>query len=260
VVGSAGRVGVEEAIKPAGDVIVHVGRVVGGTLRVGDAVDLRVDAERRDMIRANHSATHLLHLALKRVLGEHATQKGSLVAPDRLRFDYSHFAPLTEAERTQIEDMVNAEIWRNRDSITEILPIDEAKKRGAVHMFGEKYGDKVRVVKIGGESLEFCGGTHVRRAGDIGVFKIIGDSALAQGVRRLEAVTGAGAMAYLRRLEGDLGKAASLLKRGAHEVPAAVDRLLGDLKAKDKEVAELKRKLASGGARDVLAEVKDVEG
>jgi alanyl-tRNA synthetase len=259
IVGPRGKIDVDDTVKPAGDVIVHRGKVVG-SIAVGDEVDLTVDAERRDRTRANHSATHLLHLALKRVLGEHATQKGSLVAPDRLRFDYSHFAPLSERERTEIEDQVNAEIRRNRDTVTEVLPIDEAKGRGAVHMFGEKYGDKVRVVKIGGESLEFCGGTHVRRAGDIGLFKIIGDSALAQGVRRIEAVTGAGALAYLRRLEDDLGKAASLLKRGAHEVPTAVDRLLADLKAKDKEVAELRRKLASGGARDVMSEVREVDG
>ncbi len=259
IVAPSGKVLVDDTLKPAGDLIVHRGKV-DGRIAVGDEVELRVDAERRDMIRANHSATHLLHLALKRVLGEHAAQKGSLVAPDRLRFDYSHFAPMTEAERTQIEDQVNADIRRNEDTVTEVLPIDEAKKRGAVHMFGEKYGDKVRVVKIGGESLEFCGGTHVRRAGDIGVFKIVSDSALAQGVRRLEAVTGVGALAYLRRLEGDLGKTAALLKRGAHEVPTAVDRLLVELKAKDKEVAELKRKLASGGARDVLGEVKEVDG
>jgi alanyl-tRNA synthetase len=259
IVGPKGKVTVEETVKPAGEVIVHLGKLEG-QLAVGEEVELKVDAERRDMTRANHSATHLLHLALKRVLGEHAAQKGSLVAPERLRFDYSHFAPLSDAEKTAIEDMVNAEIRRNADSATEVLAIDEAKRRGAIHMFGEKYGDQVRVVKIGGESLEFCGGTHVRRAGDIGLFKIIGDSALAQGVRRLEAVTGVGALSYLRRLEGDLGKAAGLLKRAPQDVPAAVDRLLLDLKAKDKEVADLKRKLASGGTRDILADARDVGG
>jgi alanyl-tRNA synthetase len=259
-VGPRGRVVVEDTQKPTGDMIVHLGKLVEGELAVGDTVDLTVDAERREMIRANHSATHLLHLALKRVVGEHAAQKGSLVAPDRLRFDYSHFAPLTDEQKQVIEDQVNAEIRKNLDSATEILAIEEAKKRGAVHMFGEKYGAEVRVVRIGGESLEFCGGTHVRRAGDIGLFKIISEGGIAQGVRRIEAVTGVGALAYLRRLEGDLGRAAATLRRAPAEVPVAVDKLLGDLKAKDKEIAELQRKLASGGGRDILADARDVEG
>jgi alanyl-tRNA synthetase len=246
--------------KKYNDVIVHMGVVKSGALRVGDAVKLVVDAERRDRIRANHSATHLLHLALKRVLGEHAAQKGSLVAPDRLRFDYSHFAPLTDEQKREIEDQVNAEIRRNADSVTEVLSIDDARKKGAVSMFGEKYGERVRVVRIGRESLEFCGGTHVRRAGDIGLFKITSDGGIAQGVRRIEAVTGAGALDYLRRLEGDLAKMAEKLKRGPAEVVTAVDKLVADLKARDREVAELKSKLASGGSRDLLAGVRDVGG
>jgi alanyl-tRNA synthetase len=254
------RVTVEDTLKPTGDLIVHVGKLVSGSIAVGDTLELAVDAQRREAIRANHSATHLLHLALKQVLGEHAAQKGSLVAPDRLRFDYSHFSPLTDDEKRRIEDLVNDEIRRNQDSRTDVLGIEDAKKRGAVSMFGEKYGDRVRVVKIGGESLELCGGTHVRRAGDIGLFKIISESGIAQGVRRIEAVTGAGALDYLRKLENDLVRAASALKRGPNEVPAAVDKLVAELRAREKEVADLKTKVASGGARDLLADVQDIGG
>jgi alanyl-tRNA synthetase len=197
------------------------------------------------------------------VLGDHATQKGSLVAPDRLRFDYSHFAPLSDAEKQTIEDLVNAEVRSNADTATEVLGIDEAKKRGAMHMFGEKYGEKVRVVRIGGESLEFCGGTHVRRAGDIGLFKIVSEAGIAQGVRRIEAVTGAGALAYVQRLESDLARTAGLLRRSPQEVPAAVDKLLVELRAREKEIAELKRKLAIGGggsSRDIMGDVREIAG
>ena len=256
-----GRVEVTDAQKPAGDMIVHVGTVSEGEIAVGDVVELVVEGDRREMIRANHSATHLLHHALKKVLGEHAAQKGSLVAPDKLRFDYSHFAPLSDEQKQTIEDLVNAEIRRNLDSATEVLPIEEAKHRGAVHMFGEKYGDSVRVVRIGGESLEFCGGTHVRRAGDIGLFKIVSEGGIAQGVRRIEAVTGVGALGYLRRLEADLARTAALLRRAPAEVPGAVDKLVADLKARDREIVELQRKLATGGGgRDLLAEARDVGG
>jgi alanyl-tRNA synthetase len=257
VIGPRGRVAVEDTLKPAGDVVIHVGRVAEGEIAVGEAVELLVEGDRREMIRANHSATHLLHLALKKVLGEHAAQKGSLVAPDRLRFDYSHFAPLTDEQKQTVEDLVNAEIRRNLDTRTEVLAIDEAKKRGAVHMFGEKYGERVRVVRIGSESLEFCGGTHVRRAGDIGLFKIVSEGGIAQGVRRIEAVTGVGALGYLRRLESDLGRAADKLRRAPADVPAAVDKLLADLKARDREIVDLQKKLASGGAS---AEVQTVNG
>ena len=154
------------------------------------------------------------------MLGDHAAQKGSLVAPERLRFDFSHFSPLSDDEKRKVEDMVNAEIRRNLDSATEVLSIDDAKKKGAVHMFGEKYGEKVRVVKIGGESLEFCGGTHVHRAGDIGLFKIVGETGIAQGVRRIEAVTGVGALEHMRRVEDELAKAGERLRSAPLEVLA----------------------------------------
>jgi alanyl-tRNA synthetase len=255
------RVRVDDTIKPAGDLHVHLGEVVSGEVAVGDAIELLVDAERRERIRANHSATHLLHLALKQVLGAHVAQKGSLVAPDRLRFDFAHFSPMTDEQKRAVEDLVNAEIRRNADSIVEELALEQARERGAVAMFGEKYGETVRVVRIGAESLEFCGGTHVRRAGDIGQFKIVSEAGIAQGVRRIEAVTGAGALDYTRRLEGELSRAGAQLKVAPLEVTGRIERLQADVKKLEREIAALKSKLASGGgARDLLADVLEVAG
>jgi len=256
-----GAVRIDDTKKPAGDVHVLFGEVTEGAIGVGDAVSFGVDDERRERIRANHSATHLLHHALKHVLGDHVAQKGSLVAPDRLRFDFAHFAPMTEAQKREVEDRVNAEIRRNVDSVVEVLPIEQAKQRGAVAMFGEKYGDRVRVVSIGGESIEFCGGTHVRRAGDIGLFKILSEVGVAQGVRRIEAVTGAGALDYLRKLEDELQRTGDRLKAAPFEVAHRVDKLLADQKALDRELDKLKQRLASGGgARDLMAEVVTIKG
>ncbi len=256
-----GQVRIDDTKKPAGEVHVLLGEVTEGAIRVGDAVRFVVDDERRERIRANHSATHLLHHALKHVLGDHVAQKGSLVAPDRLRFDFAHFAPMTEDDKRRVEDRVNAEIRRNVDSVIEVLPIEQAKQRGAVAMFGEKYGDRVRVVSIGGESIEFCGGTHVRRAGDIGLFKILSEVGVAQGVRRIEAVTGAGALDYLRKLEDELARTGDRLKAAPFEVAQRVDKLLADQKALDRELDKLKQRLASGGgARDLMAEIVTIKG
>ncbi len=255
------RVRIDRTDKPVPDLFVHHGEVVAGAIAVGDTVDAQVDDARRDRVRANHSATHLLNHALKAVLGEHVAQKGSLVAPDRLRFDFAHFAPMTDAQVRDVEDRVNAEIRRNHDSQIEVLPIAAAKERGAVAMFGEKYGETVRVVRIGHDSLEFCGGTHVRRAGDIGLLKIISEAGVAQGVRRIEAVTGAGALEYLRKLEDELGKVGERLKAPLFEVSDKLDKTLAASKALEKELDKLKAKLASGGGgRDVLAEAVDVGG
>ena len=255
------RVRIDDTQKPAGDLYVHAGEVVAGALAAGDEVTATVDVERRDRIRANHSATHLLHLALKQVLGNHVAQKGSLVAPDRLRFDFAHFSAMTDEQKRRVEDLVNAEIRRNADSVIEVLPLAQAKERGAVAMFGEKYGERVRVVRIGTESLEFCGGTHVRRAGDIGLLKIVSEAGIAQGVRRLEAVTGAGALEYLRRLEDELVRAGDKLKAPPFEVAAKLDRALAAAKAVEKELEKLKAKLASGGGgRDLLAETVEIGG
>jgi alanyl-tRNA synthetase len=258
---ASSRVKILDTKKPTGDVHVLIGEVEAGTVIVGDAARFKVDEERRDRIRANHSATHLLHHALKRVLGDHVAQKGSLVSPDRLRFDFAHFSPMTEEQKRQVEDLVNAEIRKNLDSVVEVLPIEQAKQRGAVAMFGEKYGDKVRVVAIGGESIEFCGGTHVRRAGDIGLLKIVSEQGVAQGVRRVEAVTGAGALDYLRKLEDELMKTGDRLKAQPFEVAARVDKLLADQKTLDREIEKLKQRLASGGgSRDLMAEAVMIKG
>jgi alanyl-tRNA synthetase len=247
--------------KKFGDLYVLFGEVESGSIHVGDDFKQTVDDEKRDRTRANHSATHLLHLALKKVLGAHVAQKGSLVAPDRLRFDFAHFSPMMPAQVRQVEDLVNAEIRKNVDSKVDVLPLEQAKQRGAVAMFGEKYGEKVRVVQIGGESLEFCGGTHVRRAGDIGVFKILSEAGVAQGVRRIEAVTGAGAVDYMRRLEDELSHVSESLRASPFEVGQRVDKLLADQKALDREIEKLKARIASGGGgRDLMAEAVTVKG
>jgi alanyl-tRNA synthetase len=261
VISSTAKLRVDDTEKPFGDMFVLVGEVETGELKVGDEVTFQVDDDRRERIRANHSATHLAHLALKRVLGDHVGQKGSLVGPDRLRFDFTHGSPMTLAERTRVEDLVNADIRANLDTRVEVLPIAEARQRGAVAMFGEKYGERVRVVAIGGESIEFCGGTHVRRAGDIGLFKIISEQGIAQGVRRIEAVTGVGALDYLRRLEAELAVAGERLRVPPLEVAARVERVIADAKQQDRELDKLKQRLASGGGgRDLLAEVVVIKG
>ncbi|ACY14492.1 alanine--tRNA ligase [Haliangium ochraceum] len=254
------RVRIDDTRKPSGDTFVHIGEVLEGAIALGDQLGFEVDGERRARIRANHSATHLLHLALKKTLGDHVAQKGSSVGPDRLRFDFAHFSPMSDEQTQQVEDWVNAEIRKNRDSVTDVMSLSEAKERGAVAMFGEKYGDKVRVVGIGSESLEFCGGTHVHRAGDIGLFKIVSESSVAQGVRRIEAVTGAGALEYVRRVEGELSAVGGRLKVAPLEVAGRVDKLQEELRAREREVAELKAKLAAGGSRDLMSEVEEIAG
>jgi alanyl-tRNA synthetase len=253
---------IDDTKKPAGDVHVLIGEVTEGTLNMGDEVIMTVDDDRRERIRANHSATHLLHHALKDVLGNHVAQKGSLVAPDRLRFDFTHFSQMTEEQKRQVEDIVNAEIRKNIDTKVEVLPIEEAKQRGAVAMFGEKYGDRVRVVSIGGESIEFCGGTHVRRAGDIGLLKIVSEAGVAQGVRRIEAVTGAGAMDYLRKLEDELTKVVRATKaQSIFDAAAKANVMATGMTALTKEIDKLKQRIASGGGgRDLLSETVMIKG
>jgi alanyl-tRNA synthetase len=250
---------VDDVKRPVSTLYVHLGEVTEGELHVGDAVELEVDADRRDAIRRNHSATHLLHWALRTVLGAHVTQKGSLVAPDRLRFDFSHFAPLTPEERQRVEDLVNARVRANLPTQTDVLAIAEAKKAGAIAFFGEKYGDTVRVLTMG-ESKEFCGGTHVSRTGDIAFFTITEETGVAQGVRRIEAVTGEGAAAYVRKLEHELGAAGEMLRAGLFEVSARVAKLQAEAREREKEIDRLKRKLASGGGRDLAGEARDIGG
>ena len=250
--GPQGAFTVTDTKKPLSTLSVHLGTVAQGTFNVGDRVDLSVNVERRNAIRRNHSATHLLHWALRKVLGGHVAQKGSLVTPDRLRFDFSHVAPMTADERRQVEDLANDHILRNLPVETEVLPIAEAKQKGAVAFFGEKYGDTVRVLTMG-ESKEFCGGTHAGRTGDIGLVKIVEESGVAQGVRRMEGVTGQGAMEYMRKLEGELALAAESFRAGTFEVAARVAKQTAELRDCEKEIGKLKAQIASGGGRDPLA-------
>jgi len=250
--GPAGSLTVTDTKRPLSTLYVHLGTVATGTLKVGDRVGLAIDVERRNAIRRNHSATHLLHWALHKVLGGHVAQKGSLVTPDRLRFDFSHTAPMTAEQRRQAEDLANERVLRNLPVETEVLPIAEAKQKGAVAFFGEKYGDTVRVLTMG-ESKEFCGGTHAVRTGDIGLVKIVEESGVAQGVRRLEAVTGQGAIEYIRRLEDELSSAAEIFRGGTFEVAARVAKQTAELREQEKEIGKLKGQIASGGGRDPLA-------
>jgi len=272
VIFSAGgaEVAVSDTLKKLGAVWAHVGTVTKGTLSVGDVVELRVDTERRAAIRANHSATHLLHEALRHRLGDHVTQKGSLVAPERLRFDISQPTGLSAADIAAIEDEVNRRVLANSEVITRLMSPDEARAQGAMALFGEKYGDEVRVVSMGGPhgevdrdySIELCGGTHVRRTGDIGVFKIVSEGAVAAGVRRIEALTGTGAKAWLSERDHLLTEAASVLKVKPDEVPARVAVLVEERRKMERELAELRRQVAMGGGAkaDGGNEAKDVAG
>jgi alanyl-tRNA synthetase len=250
---TGGEFAVEDTVRKAGDLFVQIGNVKHGTLRVGEAVELRVDGGRRRRLRANHSVTHLLHEALRRRLGEHVTQKGSLVAPDRLRFDFSHPRPLSPTDIAAIEAEVNARIRANAEVRTRLLTPDRAVAEGALALFGEKYGDEVRVVAMGAEdgeehafSVELCGGTHVRRTGDIGLFKIVGESSVASGVRRIEALTGAAAEAHLAGEEELLRQSAAVLRTSPAEIPARLARLLDEHRRLERELAEARRALAMG--------------
>ncbi|MGY0708920.1 alanine--tRNA ligase [Azospirillum argentinense] len=264
------EVAVSDTQKKLGAVWAHVGTVTKGTLKVGDVVELRVDTERRSAIRANHSATHLLHEALRRRLGEHVTQKGSLVAQERLRFDISQPTGLTPADIAAVEDEVNRRILGNSEVVTRLMSPDEARASGAMALFGEKYGDEVRVVSMGGPhgeldrdySIELCGGTHVRRTGDIGLFTIVAEGAVAAGVRRIEALTGTGAKAWLSERDHLLTEAASVLKVRPEDVPSRLAALVDERKKMERELAELRRQVAMGGGAkaDGGNEAKDIAG
>ena len=260
---------VTDTIKPVGDLHAHVGTVAGGDLEVGDIVELRIDTERRTRLRANHSATHLLHKALRARLGDHVTQKGSLVAPERLRFDISQPRPVAEDELADIEAEVNRIIRQNDAVGTRLMTPDEAVAAGALALFGEKYGDEVRVVSMGqgdpagGDdpfSTELCGGTHVRRTGDIGLFKIVGESAVAAGVRRIEALTGQAALDYLTAQEDYLKAAAAALKTTPAELPERVGSLLEERRRLERDLSDTRRKLAVGGGASEGSDAKEVAG
>ncbi|HHB13256.1 MAG TPA: alanine--tRNA ligase [Chromatiales bacterium] len=257
--GPHGRFRVTDTQK-RGEAHVHMGVVEQGWLAVSQQVTARIDAERRHAIRLNHSATHLLHAALRKVLGPHVVQKGSLVAPDRLRFDFSHPEPVTAEQLREIERLVNEQIRANAEAQAQEMPMDEALKQGAMALFGEKYGDRVRVLKIGEFSVELCGGTHVRRAGDIGLFKIVSESGVAAGVRRIEALTGQAALDWIEEQERKLGHIASLVRGGPEDVDRKVEQVVERSRALEKELERLKAKLAAQAGQDLAARALDVQG
>ncbi len=250
---------IEDTTKIQAAVFGHQGRVVEGEVKVGDAFTARVNAEQRAKTVRNHSSTHLMHKALREVLGAHVQQKGSLVNAERTRFDFSHNAPLTDEQIAQIEAIVNAEVLANAATQARVMAIDEAQKLGAMMLFGEKYGDTVRVLDIG-SSRELCGGTHVQRTGDIGLFKVVADSGVAAGVRRIEAVTGSNALAYLQQLESTVGNVAASLKVTPAEIGARVSSVLDQVRALEKEIAQLKGKLASSQGDELMSQAVDVKG
>jgi alanyl-tRNA synthetase len=260
LIGDQVRVDVLDTHKQGGEVFVHVCRVVEGQLRVGDRVEARVDAGRRRATALNHSATHLLHAALRRILGEHVQQKGSLVEASRLRFDFSHFEPVTREQLLAIERLVNEEIRENHMVETRIMSLEDAKSSGAMALFGEKYADQVRVLRMGDFSTELCGGTHVRAVGDIGLFKIVSEGGIASGVRRIEAVTGADALELVEEDEDKLLRLAGLLKAGRDEIDDKVLQLLEKAKRMEKELADLKVRLASAAGQDLASQAEDVNG
>jgi alanyl-tRNA synthetase len=250
---------VHDTQKIQAEVFGHHGEVKTGELSLGDSVAARVDADARGRTMRNHSATHLMHKALREVLGPHVQQKGSLVDPDKTRFDFAHHAPLSDEDIRRVEALVNAEILDNAPTYVRVMPIEEAQKQGAMMLFGEKYGDEVRVLDIG-SSRELCGGTHVARTGDIGLFKIVSESGIAAGIRRIEAVTGKGALAYVQQKEAQLARAAAVLKAPPEEIDAKITQLLESAKATEKELARLKAKLAASAGDDLAGSAVDVKG
>ncbi|HSV46380.1 MAG TPA: alanine--tRNA ligase [Ramlibacter sp.] len=251
--------GVEDTQKIKADVFGHHGTQTQGTLKVGDPVVARVDVALRQSTMRNHSVTHLMHKALREVLGGHVQQKGSLVDADKTRFDFTHNQAVTPVQLLEIERRVNEEILQNQQTQARVMEIEAAKATGAVMLFGEKYGDSVRVLDIG-SSRELCGGTHVQRTGDIGLFKIVSEGGVAAGVRRVEAVTGANALAYLQQLEATVHSAAGTLKAPAAELQVRIVQVLDQVRTLEKEVAQLKGKLASSKGDDLLAGAVDVKG
>ena len=261
LVGSGGTFAVVDTQKVQPDVFGHHGTLRTGTLKIGDAVEAKVDVARRESTMRNHSVTHLMHKALREVLGKHVQQKGSLVDPDKTRFDFAHDKPMTDDEVRQVELRVNNEIMQNRPTRAQVMPIEDAKKSGAVMLFGEKYGDEVRVLDIG-SSREFCGGTHVKHTGDIGVFKLYAEGGVAAGIRRVEATTGANALAMMNHQLQEFHEVAKQLRTqpGGGRVHGAVNNLLEEKKALEKELARMRSKLALGQGSDIASQAIDVKG
>jgi len=257
---SDGKLFAVDDTQKSGKANVHFGSVEQGELRIGDGLVAVVDADRRQAIRLNHTATHLMHAALRQVLGDHVTQKGSLVAPDRLRFDFSHYEGVSKEQLQTIEDLVNDEIRKNNASDTDLMSYDDAITSGAMALFGEKYGDKVRVLRLGDFSVELCGGTHVDRTGDIGVFKITSEGGVASGVRRIEAVTGRGAMEWIAANQQTLENLASALRSQPDQAAAKVEQLIKRNKELEKELAAAKQALVTGKGSDPFGDVQEIGG
>ena len=249
-----------DAQRPVEDLVTHIGKLKKGEMKTGKDATLKVDKEVRRATEAHHSGTHVLNAALHRVLGDHVKQSGSLVNPERLRFDYTHFSRVSEEELDRIEAIANEIIRNNLPVQTDILPREEAMKTGAQAVFDEKYGEEVRVVKMGDVSMELCGGTHVSKTGDIGLLKVIHESAIAAGVRRIEAVAGRAALKYVHDVEGELKKTASILKANPLELSDRVEKLIRHQKDMEKEIEELKVKLAAKDMADLVKKVKKVKG
>jgi len=262
--GAQGTFRVDDTRKIQADVFGHHGTLVTGLLRVGDAVEARVDTATRGRAMLNHSATHLMHAALRDVLGGHVQQKGSLVDAERTRFDFSHDKPLAAQELRRVEEQVNEAIRANVPVNAGVMKYDDAIRSGALAFFGDKYGDEVRIISIGGDgknfSTELCGGTHVRRTGDIGMFKIVSEGGVASGVRRVEAVTGPGALEYLQRLDAQLGRVAQAVRSPAAELDERLAQILEQVKAQEKEIARLKSRLAAGQGDDLASQAVQVKG
>ena len=260
IVGPEGEFEVKDTIKLRGGKVAHVGQITNGMIKSGDAVTLKVDAASRKATCKNHSATHLLQKALREVLGTHVEQAGSFVDANRLRFDFSHFSAMTKEELDKVEAIVNAKIEEDMAVVTKEMSVEDAKKSGAMALFGEKYGETVRVVSMGDFSTELCGGTHVKNTGAIGSFKIISESGVAAGVRRIEALTGNGVTAYYKELEANMEKAAKLLKANPDKVTEKIEHLLAEIKALTSENESMKSKLAKDALGDVMDQVVEVKG
>ncbi|MCM2359059.1 MAG: alanine--tRNA ligase [Geobacteraceae bacterium] len=256
----SGHLRVTATLRPFPELIVHRATVTEGTIAVGEAADLTVAVGERSATARNHTATHLLQSALREVLGEHVKQAGSLVAPDRLRFDFTHFSAMTPEEIRRAEDLVNGYIMLNDEVHGQEMAVQEALESGATALFGEKYGERVRVVRVGGVSTELCGGTHVHAAGDIGFFKIISETGIAAGVRRIEAVTGTGALAFVRRLEDEQKRIAFLVKAEGSDPVDKLEKLLARQKELQREIETLQGRLNSAKSADLLAGLKEVAG
>jgi alanyl-tRNA synthetase len=244
---------------PADDVHAHRCRIESGNIAVGDEVVASVDAERRQAIMRSHTATHLLHHALRQVLGEHAVQSGSVVEPDRLRFDFSHYAAMSGEELRRVEDIVNHRVMAAAPVSAHVTGLEQAKAAGAMALFGEKYAEQVRMVEVGDFSRELCGGTHAHRTSDVGICVLLGESSVGAGLRRIEAVTGLGALAWVRQRDQALASAAEMLRARPEEVPERINHLLRDLREAEKRAREVHARSASGMLEDLVAAVRQVD-